>query len=183
METHANTDTGAATTTRPRARSKRLSLADWIKRLREDNPEMKAADLRVSAAAEVHAHIRVDSAWQDIIARAVEDALKIYIVDPRAPRLPATTAQERDDLKATMRERLDDEIQTRAVLVLMDFVTETGKPLKKCTGADCKKLSTRSRDFYAEIAKRLTAGEHVEGNLTEPELQAIWRACRLGMRP
>lgn len=179
QQTTTDTDT---TPNRPRARTKRLTLADWITRLRDENPGAKAADLRAIAAAEVSTHTRTDYAFRSVHEQLIADAIRIHITDPREPRMASTTAEERAAAAALMRQGLNEVIEARAALVLMEFITESGKPLGECTGAECRKLSVRSRDFYAEIAKRLTPGEHVKNHLTEPELQAIWRVSRLEMK-
>jgi hypothetical protein len=165
------------------SRRRRRLLAEFLAELRADHPDTNAARLRALAMIALRPRVDVDEGWQSVVFDLMAEGLKVRIFDKRPRRAPTLTAKERQEqrlrIKDEMKRRLDDHIEDAVTVRLLDYVTLIGTPLGDCTGADCKKLSIRERDFYGEIAKRLRPGERVRNHLSEDELQAIHRSCRL----
>lgn len=167
-------------TGRDQKRAKDKTLTEFIDELRADNPDVPRERLRQIALSDLRTRFLTDDGWETVIVKLIEEGLRIHVRERRPRAVRPSMKEQRSRIKQDMRQRFDDRVEELVSIRLLGYATLLeGKPLGDCTGADCKKLSIRDRDFYAEIAKRLRPGEHVRNHLSEAELQAIYRDCRL----
>jgi len=73
-----------------------------------------------------------------------------------------------------IRGRITKKIQEAASIVLMDMVLPNGKPLRDCTGVECRALAPRIGAWLASVGKRVGARQIVGASLTEEKLQALY---------
>jgi hypothetical protein len=178
-----STSTGTDTSSRRRRTRRPKTPFEFIDELKRDNVGATFATLRVLAMKEVREATLVDDHMTNVVFDYIRLGINERFPDVRRRPVPTLTRQERQDQRARtldrMGDRLEQVIEARADLRMLEYITLIGKPLAECTGADCRKMATRDRDFYAEIARRLRPGERVGKHLSEDELQAIRRDCRL----
>jgi hypothetical protein len=179
--------TSTTTAAQPGRREKLLS--EFLAELRAANPGAPIPYLRKLALADVRRHNLTDEGWRVITRDIWVAGLRALLTETasdekKPPRMPdagpereAQRARQQDD----MERRLDAVIEDRAMRLLDHPTLAGGKLLGDCTGADCRKLAIREPLFYGELAKRLRPSEHVRNHLSEAELQAIYRSCRLAV--
>jgi hypothetical protein len=178
------TSTEKTTSRRRSAQKTRKTPFQFLDELRLNNVGFTAMQLRTVAMKAVRESTLVDEEMEHVVFDFIRLGINARIADKRARRsTPSLSVIERQEQRARtkdhMRARLDEHIEGRVQMRLLDYVTLIGKPLAECTGSDCRKMATRDRDFYAELARRLRPGERVGKHLSEVELQAIHRDCRL----
>jgi hypothetical protein len=177
---------GTNTTTPSRRGRPRINLEsarDFVKRLQAgfptETPE-QIAERYVSHVREVNVF---DDAQQEIYCL---DPLREWILatigakSPTSkPKLSPEAAERRLAARAkvlkTVGERVEERIEKLAEIRLLEYATTYGKPLGRCTGAECRRLGRHYGAFFTEIGKRLKPSEHVEEHMSELELQAIAR--------
>lgn len=174
-----------ATNTSPQRRRRQLESArDFLARLRAgfpgDTPE-QIAERYVSHVREMNLF---DDAQQEIY---VLDPLREWILatiaaevrkpKPASPEVREKRRAQREAIVKAIASKVEKKVEDRAQELfevrLLEYQTIYGKPLARCTGAECSRLGHRYGEFFAEIAKRLRPSEHVEAHLSEAELQAI----------
>jgi hypothetical protein len=91
---------------------------------------------------------------------------------------PATTAELIDRAKIRQVkldeaeqefERLKSTAKSIIARRLLDLITANGKPLRECTGAECKQLG----GFYARVGEEVGASNIVGDNISEEEISQI----------
>jgi hypothetical protein len=118
-----------------------------------------------------------------------DDQDRLYVMGPLSEWLRANVIpvekkprRKRPETAAIVEqiEKADQErIEQIAGLRLLEYLTTYGKTLGDCTGAECQRLGRQYGGFFAEVATRLTPGQHVRNHLSELELQGIALAHRL----
>lgn len=120
--------------------------------------------------------LREDSEAEEYIETMIEYwfANNYYSLVGPPPRTPPNTtrsvAQSADKIRAAVKKK----IKEGAKIALLEMMMPNGKPLKDCTGHECRELSGRVGDWLAEVARRVKARQLVADALTEADLQAIY---------
>jgi hypothetical protein len=174
-------DTTPATSSRRQRRERIVSPRDFIKELQalfpDDSPEEICEQYRQ--------HVREKTRFDDLAIEALvmgplDEWLKANVGGARRRRAaPERSAQAKEMLIGEMAQRHAALVEAEATIRLLEYQTTYGKALGDCTGAECRRLSVRYGDFFAELAKRLRPSDHVGQHLSEAELQAIARTHRL----
>lgn len=141
---------------------------DLLRSLLEKHPDADDAELfekfhkRVQAASE---------AMQETIERYWFDNNIRSLRLPTTRRSPVSTAQRREtlvrDIQATVTRRIVDEAER----LLLEMIMPNGKPLRDCTGTDCRQIG----GWLAEMASKLKPAETVGSKFSEDQVRSHWR--------
>lgn len=92
-------------------------------------------------------------------------------------KLPDADAKDKI-LKATQAAKvaLKRRIEREAKVILLGLAMPNGKPLSKCTGADCRSFG----GWFQALGRRVPARKTVGEVLTEDQVARIWERHRVG---
>ena len=92
------------------------------------------------------------------------------LIDPREPD------RIRDKVAVTkIRTKIEEHVETKAQLILLDLMMPNGKLLRDCTGQECRSLARSVGAWLARIAKRVKLRETVGTTLTENEVRELMK--------
>src|SRR5262245_10718011 len=87
--------------------------------------------------------------------------------DERRQRQASQTSQ--------FRKALNEKIDDRVKVVLLDMQMPNGKPLRNCTGTECKALSGRMGAWLLRISKQMKPTDIVGDVLTETQIKKLYK--------
>jgi hypothetical protein len=73
---------------------------------------------------------------------------------------------------AIMKTKIKKRIAEEARLLLLDLITPNGKPLRNCTGQECRALGS----WYAQLGQKVPANKTVGNCLSENQVYRLWKA-------
>lgn len=145
---------------------RRANPRDLLRRVVEENPKASNDELfkRFNKL--------VDGAADDIL-----ETIKRYYFDNNvrsllAPdSLPARDLAAREVLRATVADTVKDKIEEKAKILLLEAIMPNGKPLRECTGRECRSMG----GWLSEIGSKLKPSEVVGHKFSEDQVQSHWR--------
>lgn len=81
---------------------------------------------------------------------------------------------EREKTTAVLKERVEKTIEAKAQIMLLDWVLPNGKPLRDCTGRDCKQMSGMVGGWLQKIAQRVKPTQKVGDILKEDDVRKLF---------
>lgn len=162
------------------------AVHEFLAELKADHPAASAAELceRYVDACRPHVTDTGDdeALWHDRILplllaglndRFGERPKRTYT--KKTPEQRAASHVETATLVQQIATNVEKHVEERAQTMFLETIAPNGRRLADCTGAMCKRFG----GFYAEIAKRLSASDHVGKHMTEAEIASIARTYRI----
>jgi hypothetical protein len=88
---------------------------------------------------------------------------------PRAER-----KAEKGRIAAAMKQKVEQAIEQKAQIILLDWVLPNGKALRDCTGRDCRQMSGTVGTWLRKIADRIKPTELVGSVLQEADVRKLF---------
>jgi hypothetical protein len=141
-----------------------------LRRLVEDNPhagidELFAKFRKVLAKAEDEMQETVDRYYFDNNVRSLQ-----AIVDPKAGARKAASRERAAELRKRVEENITTAIQQKAERILLDSIMPNEKPLRDCTGLECRQMG----GWLAGIGAKLKSEQRVGDKFNEDQIQSHW---------
>jgi hypothetical protein len=80
----------------------------------------------------------------------------------------------REKTEAELTQRVEKAIETKAQIILLDWVLPNGKALRDCTGRDCKQMSSKMGSWLQKIAERVKPTQLVGDALEEADVRKLY---------
>jgi hypothetical protein len=87
----------------------------------------------------------------------------------------AAREQKAEQLKARAAQTIETKAEEKAQIILLDLVLPNGKPLRDCTGRECKEMSGTVGAWLQRIGKRVKAAEVVGNVLKEADVRKLYQ--------
>jgi hypothetical protein len=95
------------------------------------------------------------------------------LIDPPDQEERQSRALEK---QAELQTRLEQEIEARVKIALLDMVMPNGKALRECTGKECRHFSSKIGAWLLRVAKQIKPTDRVGDVLTEKQLRKLYGA-------
>jgi hypothetical protein len=76
-----------------------------------------------------------------------------------------------ESTEAKLKKHIDEAIETKAQIMLLDMMTPTGKALRDCTGGECRQMG----GLYLQIAERVKPTQKVGKVLREADVRKLYQ--------
>jgi len=146
---------------------------DLLKSVLDENP---GAD-RPAIFALFRERLREDNEAEEYVDTIIEYWLAnnyYSLVGPQRSVQTITRVRAVTQSAEEIRTRVAKKIKDSANIVLLEMMMPNGKPLRDCTGKECRDLSVRVGDWLSQVGKRVKARQTVGDALSEADLQAIY---------
>jgi CheY-like chemotaxis protein len=80
----------------------------------------------------------------------------------------------RDEKASEFRAAINDAVERKARIMLMDIMMPNGKRLRACTGDECRELSKSTGRWLAAVSREMKPKQKVGEALTEDRLHELW---------
>ena len=162
--THLDTGTTGA----KRQSWKATNPRELLKRIMEDHPKWDKDRVLQTFLTEVSDNRRY---FETIVEYWFANNFHSLVERPSSPhrfRQAVTTAT------VDVRQKVEQQIEQKAEVMLLDMLMPNGKMLRDCTGAECSKLSTKIGGWLLRIAKRIKPTQTVGSALNEAQARELY---------
>jgi hypothetical protein len=90
------------------------------------------------------------------------------------PSQREATKRAKDEMAAELRAAVNDAVERKARIMLMDIMMPNGKRLRACTGDECRELSKSTGRWLAAVSREMKPKQKVGEALTEDRLHELW---------